>query len=324
MATGIDAHRLVEANTAVLEAGIDPDHEDYDLALNTAYRMLERREAIQRLTPNVDLNEEALYEAKWIGSLKTTTFKKDVLGILHGTSAFWKPRRALTAKERRKLARKLKKAEREINSTIRRFQGGTVNSRLLYSKTKKILKDAYTEAYQRGLNASGLKDAMQMSGQYMAEEDKRFVNSAYKQEMGYWNTFLGEVVRGKDAEKTIRTKERVHRYIQSLGSMFDAARVVSLPPNVVIHWLLEDRNACPDCQTIHAASPFTKRTLVSQPKGGLTRCLDNCRCRLKFVTAKDANAIERIEKRHKTPARLIRKIQADKKKSRGARRALRK
>lgn len=280
-----DAHRLVDAARLLEAIGFRLSHPNYDAALSDMY--------------------ELLGESKWTGSRKGTTSDKDVLAAFQSGPAFKRRRRQSAAKERQELDKKLKRAERDLLRLIHQFQYGQLDGSELKTLTKDILRNGYFDAYEHGLGATGIKNALQMSGKHMDKADKDFVKSAYMQEARYWNKFMDQIIRNGSAANTAR---RVKAYVQSMSSMYDAARVVTISTGELIHWLLEDNNACPDCKELHRNSPYTKAMLPTQPKAGLTRCRNNCRCRLVFKEA-SPDKVHQAEERLRRLPNMIRKMQ---------------
>jgi hypothetical protein len=197
----------------------------------------------------------------------------------------------------------LRKAEKDLRGIVRSYKDGRITSSALSKKTAGVFKNGYADVYELGLKASGIEQALRHSGQLMSKEDKMYVESAYKEELKYWGKLLKGLIRNKDAS----VEGRIKNYVKSMGSLFEAGRIVAIPPSVVIHWLLEDKTACVDCKELHRLSPFTKSGLPAQPKSGATRCRMNCRCRLVFKEAKPAE-VQKIEARSKRPSSILKKM----------------
>lgn len=137
-----------------------------------------------------------------------------------------------------------------------------------------ILRDLYERVRDVGRRASGL--ARLGGDPTVYREEEVWFRSAVREEVGYWNTFLAEVEAGR--VEPARMERRFSSYLDALRFMYEAARVSSLPDDVLLYWAgPEDEKRCPGCVYMQARSPFTKDTIPAVPRDGMTNCLTNCR-----------------------------------------------
>lgn len=149
-------------------------------------------------------------------------------------------------------------------------------ARQLSNELEGVLKKAYFDTYLLGIRGSGLITVSDLDA-----EDRRWIDTAWKNEKKYLDKFVQDVVNRRDR---MAIDKRARMYGNTLDAIYDAARVSGVDPWVLIYWI-QDKKAenCIDCEDIARYSPFTKRTLPTTPGAGETRCLSNCKCFLRIV-----------------------------------------
>lgn len=221
-------------------------------------------------------------------------------------------RRKLERQAKKELNRVAKEFEARMLKLLRRYHSEDEREKLTRTRFIREMKDelrlAYMESYKLGTKASGLTTAADLGGHIGADE-LRWIENVLSKEGKYFNKFLKAIVAG---ESTKRSKIRIHNYAQAIKSVFEASKILQLPSESIIHWVLESHNPCPDCRLLHRLSPFVRETLPTTPKAGSTRCLSWCFCRLRIVKAKSGE-VDRVMRRNKSAKHLLKKLEWNRK-----------
>jgi len=135
------------------------------------------------------------------------------------------------------------------------------------------------------------------------EDEMKWITSYFREEFGYFKKFIQQAKGLTDKQ----LKYRVGLYSSAMRSVYESARVLSVGPNVLITWVLQSDNPCPDCQLLARYNPYTPDTLPTTPKGGATRCRGNCYCTLRIEQATSAKVRE-VRKKHEKAGTILRKI----------------
>ncbi len=182
---------------------------------------------------------------------------------------------------RRILDRVKEDVQKRLLSVMRRQDAGRYASFTDFRKEViSIMKPAWKQVFEAGVRSTGVKGTGSGSGPVVKLEpdDEKWLRSAMAHEMQFLNGFMDAVTEGTWKMPLDR---RVRLYSRTLESFFDSARVIGLPATVVMHWTGEnDDRICPGCKYLFEHSPYTKKTLPTVPRSGLTQCLSNCRDRL--------------------------------------------
>ncbi len=125
-------------------------------------------------------------------------------------------------------------------------------------------------------------------------EDEKWLKSAMQHEMRFLNKMLKAIV---EDDYKMPLARRVRMYIDALESFYNSARVIGLPIQTLFHWKLspegiKKKNICASCQYLADNSPYTKKTLPTTPRSGLTLCLTNCRDKLVARRVSNEKVIE--------------------------------
>ena len=117
-----------------------------------------------------------------------------------------------------------------------------------------------------------------MHPKHLSPADRRYVESAFRHEMRFFNRMLEQIRFGSLKGNIPR---RLTAYVEALKHIYYAGRVQGTPDGMVIDWISPlDRSTCKGCHFMASQSPFTKHTLPTTPRAGDTPCLNRCRCRL--------------------------------------------
>ena len=210
---------------------------------------------------------------------------------------------------RRQLDTQIRGLSQEIETSIRQIRSGMPKGLVL-----KDLKDAflqqYHKAYQLGIKASATGVVV---GHTMTSEDQRWVESSWKHEQTYFNRFLDSALRGNLSPSQIR--QRAGMYGAAVRGVYEAGRVVGSHPDSLIWWVYNpEAHHCTSCIYLRDQSPYTKRTLPTTPRAGLSECLTNCKCHLRIVLS-DPELVKQTEARSLSRAGMLQALQAMKRRS---------
>lgn len=287
-----------------------------------ANRMLQQ--LIEDLFPEINEESKVLLESE----IRSVFEGKDI-GRFKGDISIYKeraintaakmPRPVVTRKGIEKAAGKelnklVDRLEREMLGHLARLRSDDPSRKIsatqFVKRMRVSLRLAYKIAYDFGTFASGLGRANKDIVTHAGVDEKKWLDRVFAQEQRYFNKFLQALIRGESWKKA---RVRIKNYSNAVRSIYEASRVLQLPDNIIIHWVLQSGNPCPDCRMLHRLSPFTKFTLPTTPKAGSTRCLSYCYCKLRVVKAKPSE-VQSVARRNKSAASLIRKLQKNRKK----------
>lgn len=203
--------------------------------------------------------------------------------------------------------------QREMLSHLSRYRAEEPSRRITEAqfrkKMKQSLSNAYRKAYFLGTEASGLGQANDKLFKHSSGSEKNWLNSVISQEQKYFNKFLRDLIRGVSQKQAVI---RIGNYANAVRSVYESARILQIPDNSILHWVLQSGNPCPDCRLLHRLSPFTKATLPTTPKAGSTRCLSYCYCKIRVVKAKPGE-VERVTRKNKSAEAVLRKLRQNRK-----------
>lgn len=247
-----------------------------------------------------------LLEAKDIGRFKgdISPFKQTAIDVSSKLPKQGSARKNLEKDAKKKLDAVVDKLQASMERWTKRARAKEISPTRFREEMKKALRVSYLDAYKLGTRASGLVRATDLEF-HIGVDEKRWLDATLKSEQEYFNKFLDAVLKGESESKTAH---RIRAYANGIRSVFDSSKVLQLPEDVVIHWVLQSRNPCPDCRFLHRLSPFTRDTLPTTPKAGSTRCRSNCYCLLRVVPGKSAE-VESIRRRHKNAQSVLKLLQ---------------
>lgn len=144
-----------------------------------------------------------------------------------------------------------------------------------------LMKVAWRDVFHAGVRSTGIRGVGSGNRGTLVKldpEDEAWLKGAMKHEMRFLNRMIAAVDEGTYKMPLDR---RVAMYVQTLESFFDSARVIGLPATVTMRWTgANDERTCAGCRYLFENNPYSKKTLPTVPRAGLTPCLSNCRDRL--------------------------------------------
>lgn len=233
--------------------------------------------------------------------------KRTDITTRQGKTGFARSQRGHARSAAKKMQSDLDGLERGLLGFIRSYQNGDLSYRRLASKSNIAFKGTAEKIFQYGMKAAGLVGSRNQLYQLSASE-KRWLTSYMREELGYFKKFLEQIKAGSQKDSTIKT--RVKRYVDSMRSIYEAGRILSVGTEVLIWWTLESDNPCPDCREIAKYNPYTPKNLPTTPKGGQTRCLFRCYCTLRIEKA-TKEQVRAAEEKNPTAAQMIKRLRGN-------------
>lgn len=156
------------------------------------------------------------------------------------------------------------------------WEAGKLQESTFRKESIRLMRRAWKTVFLAGLRSGGLPGTTATQG--IPQEDAKFLKGAVAHEMRFLNKFLDAVVEGAGKMPYPR---RVQMYIDTLTSFYESARVMSLPATSIIRWTgPEDKVTCASCRYLFDHNVYTRVTLPTTPRSGVSLCLSNCRDRL--------------------------------------------
>lgn len=193
---------------------------------------------------------------------------------------------------RSKLETKVRDFGREIARSIRQIRSGGPRG-FITKETKLEFRELYQEAYELGMTSSSV--GLVPASTVPTPEDKRWVESAFKHEMKFFNRFLSQALDTNMSP--IQVDQRINMYMNAVRGVYEAGRVIGSHPDSLIYWVYNpEARHCTSCLYLRDHSPYTKRTLPTTPRTGGTECLTNCKCHLRIVIS-DPDLVKQTDER---------------------------
>lgn len=255
-----------------------------------------------------------ILEGKDIARFKgdISIYKQGALSTDSGKPLY--PRKGLEKNAAKEVAQLIKKTESEMISHLYRFRSDDPSRQIsktqFRNRMKSTLQQAYRKAYEIGTKGSSVGTAAPGLVGHSSEDEKRFVASVFAEEAKHFNKLIASIISG--SESMTRAKMRIGRYSNAVRSTYEAAKLLQVPDDSILHWVLQSGNPCEDCRTIQRLSPFTKRTLPTTPKAGSTRCLDRCFCKVRVEKA-TPEEVARVAKKNKSAQLMLKKLRQSRK-----------
>jgi hypothetical protein len=143
------------------------------------------------------------------------------------------------------------------------------------------MKSAWKQVFLAGLRAGGTVGEGSGPGKTLVKldtGDDLWIKNAMTHEMRFLNGFVNAVI---DETYKMDPMRRAGMYVDALSSFYESARVIALPSNIRVWWKgPHDKKTCESCNYLFEHSPYSKWTLPTTPRSGMTLCLTNCRDRL--------------------------------------------
>jgi len=255
----------------------------------------------------------SLEESKAFSSAKprgkgSNTKRRDIRN-LQGGSRFKSSQRQHARIAGKRLEKEVKDFAKHIEKQVQLYQQEYLSFTRLGTRCSIAFKSTVEEVFKLGMKAVGLVKPAGSSYD-LTDNEKKWIKSYIREEMKYFNKFLRQI-RDKPGRKDV--KRRIGLYASSLKSVYEAGRLMSTGPEVLIYWTLESSNPCPDCILLSKYNPYTPDTLPCTPKSGSTRCLSHCYCKLRIDKATPYQ-VRKAREKHRKPSWLLKKIRDQRKK----------
>lgn len=196
---------------------------------------------------------------------------------------------------KRKLLTVQERVRTELASLIAKFKTGKMKDDGFRSAMVKTMKLAWRDVFLAGLRGGGVEGTGPGSNKpvvRLGPGDERWLKSAMTHEMQFLNGFVDAIVNetGK-----MRLEQRVKMYVDALSSFYDSARVIGLPSDILIHWVgPADKQTCASCRYLFENGPYTKFTLPTTPRSGMTLCLCLTDCRVDILSKRGKLPLEQL------------------------------
>lgn len=267
--------------------------------------------------PSAVLGAEAdargdLFEGKALGTAK----EADLVLLTDPTlqaklepEEFKRQRKSGVTVGKRKLDRIKNATADDLIDLIGQFRAGDLTPRQFRKEVTNRMKRSWREVFIAGVRAGGQPptDTPGVLAK-VSPVDEKWLAGAMAHEMRFLNDFVDDVVSGAGKMPYDR---RARMYVQALESFYNSARVIALPANVLIYWKgPNDKRTCPSCSYLFAHNPYTKKSLPTAPRSGLTLCLTNCRDRLliRRVSSEEVMDAQKAGLARSTHVRNLRRI----------------
>ncbi len=192
--------------------------------------------------------------------------------------------------------------ERKGWAVISDFIEGRLSKEEAEKLLRRELKQAYRRAFELGHESSGMSDWVELT-----DRDLEWLESAYREEVGYLKRFLDDVDAGRGA---MDYRKRWRMYVDTLEHVFFSGKMVSVPEGFVIDWVMNRlAEHCEGCEILKKNSPYTRNSLPTVPKAGATPCLSNCRCRLRVRKPRSLEEYKAADRKNRRSLlRLLKKV----------------
>jgi hypothetical protein len=250
-----------------------------------------------------------LQESKTVASAKPPEPGKTAdIALVQTQRRFRTAQRQHAKSASKSLAKEIESFNKHLLAQIRSFQKGQISRRRLEARASIAFKTTAETAYRLGMKAVGL---VKPTGALydLTTNDKKWLASYLREELGYFKKFVSQAKRLSD--KAIQY--RVGLYTAAMRSIYESGRILSVGPNVLITWVLQSDDPCPDCRLIAKHNPYTVENLPTTPKAGQTRCRGNCYCTLK-VDKVSSQRVAQVRKRQRSGKWHLKRIKDQQKK----------
>jgi hypothetical protein len=270
----------------------------------------------ETITPHIlrELRRQSIEEAgKAIGTGakggKGSRTKQSVIKSRQASPRFRSSQRQHAREASKRLDKEVQKLQDHLQKQVKLYQAGEISFNRLETRASIAFKETVEAIFKLGVRAVGLVTPTG-AAYNLTQAEKKWISSYLKEELGYFKKFLAQIKANKSRRDVER---RTSLYANAMRSVYEAGRVLSVGPDVLIYWVLESANPCPDCVLLNKHNPYTVDTLPTTPKAGQTRCRANCYCSLRIDTA-SPNAVKKVRAKQKKPSWLLKKIRDQQKK----------
>jgi hypothetical protein len=250
-----------------------------------------------------EIQAEMLSEGKALGTAPEVDLvmldKDQTMQSVTNSDAFDHRRRQGVTIGKRQLDNIKSETEPVFQRAVTLYQAGKIEKKELRSRVVKAMKKAWKGVFVAGVRAAGIPGQVGKSKKWrvdLSPADEKWLKSAMQHEMRFLNKFLTAIENG---EGKMPYPRRIRMYVGALESFYQSARMIGIPALVEIHWTISKagrakKNVCASCTYLANHSPYTKRTLPTTPRSGLTLCLTHCRDKLTIRKA-TPQRIQQIE-----------------------------
>lgn len=277
-------------------AGLPDDYRaQIELAYGRYCSCIEMHKSLHRCR-GADLDYFSLDEGKSLGAFPEGPVRREYGRKLKANPSY----RRLIGKEQSAASREFDKESSRFRERLMyyvdRYMRGDIKLDQLRRQTVEQFTTMYKRAWELGKAASGI--LRQKRPRPASREEESWFRSAVREELKYWNAFLDELGKSTDfSKRSFTIRERVSMYADTVGFMFNSARMSGLPDNVLLHWFpKEKKGMCKGCEYIVKHSPFPRDVMPTTPKAGDTPCLMHCKHRViaRYVSPSEVDARRRI------------------------------
>lgn len=255
-----------------------------------------------------------LTEGKAVGTAKTGDLELAQLLTKNpdaDLAAFANARKKGQTVGKRKLKEVQVRVKTHMLDLITDYQAHTLPEDMFRKAAVKEMKTAWRDVFLAGVRAGGVAGAGSGPGKTMvnlSSGDDKWLKGAMTHEMKFLNGFLKAIM---EDDYKMPLERRTQMYVNALTSFYESARVIALPANVVVRWTGPgDKRTCIGCDYMFENNPYTKKTLPTTPRAGMTPCLTNCRDRLliRRVEPTEALAVQESSLKVGTHIKHLRKL----------------
>lgn len=138
------------------------------------------------------------------------------------------------------------------------------------SRIKDRIRASYQAQYRAGVYAKGIGPRFAHASRF-SDEERRWVDSAWKHEMRFMNRLFRDLEGGRKAQSL---KWRLDQYGRASRGLYWAGATAASDEDTIIWWELDpDCDNCQACVRLSAEGPYHKETLPTTPGAGMTDCV---------------------------------------------------
>jgi uncharacterized protein YnzC (UPF0291/DUF896 family) len=227
-----------------------------------------------------------IIEGKNIGSLRDPDFLRDkIIGLGHSfdPEQLTPNRKNHTTVAKKQFNQMIDASRVKMAELVGKLTQKEVSWTQFQKQMQDTLRSMYTQAFTFGMRSTGSHQVLRQNNvPIITPNDQKWLQSAIKQEMGYWNRVLQQVRKGQLSGTQL--DKRLDHYMGSTRSVYLSGRTMGTPNVYAIYWVL-DRQAehCDSCLYLRDHGPYHRYNLPTTPGAGQSKCLGNCKCRLMMV-----------------------------------------
>lgn len=155
-------------------------------------------------------------------------------------------------------------ASAKLQSNLEKFDSGDITKRTFRSRVKKILSQAYDQAYKNGGGVSAVSD-----------EGEDWIKEFQASQFEFLEGFANDIEAGTG---TMEFDARMGMYAKAVKTAYWAGSTIESEDGSLFDWILSDGENCEDCLEFADSGPYTRDTLPAYPGDGTSVCKGNCGC----------------------------------------------